>query len=93
MFETTKTIAFADGTADIHEMVYEAMSLGRPAADHRAWGAIYADVCGLLAEQFKAGRDWVEYDWRFLNGTANGVVTFHSDGTLYGCYRFNGFAR
>lgn len=88
MFETIKTIAFADGTADIHQMAYEAMELGRPAADHRAWGAIYADICGTLCEQFKAGREWVEYDWRFLNGRAYGVITFHSNGQMYGAYHF-----
>lgn len=88
MFETIKTIAFADGTADVLGMVTEAMELGRPAADHRAWGAIYTDICGMLDSQFKAGRKWVEYDWRFLNGRACGVMTFHNDGTLYGSYHF-----
>lgn len=77
----------------IIDMVSEAMELGRPAADHRAWGAIFEDVRDELAEKFGAGRECVEYDWRFLNGTANGVMSFHRDGTLYGCYRFNGFAR
>ena len=88
MFESIQTIAFADGTADIIGMVTEAMELGRPAADHRAWGAIFEDVCKTLREQFANGREWVEYDWRFLNGRASGVMNFHSDGQLYGAYHF-----
>lgn len=88
MFENIKTIAFADGTADIIGMVAEAMKLGRPAADHRAWGVIFEDIRETLSEQFKAGRDWVEYDWRFLNGRACGVINFHSNGQIYGAYHF-----
>ena len=87
MFESVKKFD------SILDMVSEAMSLGRPAADHRAWGAVFEGVYDELAAKFGAGAEWVEYDWRFLNGTANGVMSFHKDGTLYGCYRFNGFAR
>lgn len=88
MFENIQTIAFADGTADIVGMVTEAMEIGRPAADHRAWGAIFEDTCDWLKKQFADGKDWVEYDWRFLNGRAYGVMTFHRNGQLYGAYRF-----
>lgn len=93
MFETMQTITTADGKPDVMGMVSKAMEYGRPAADHRAWGAIFEDVRNTLTEQFAAGREWVDYNWTFLNGTANGHFSFHSDGTLYGCYSFNGFAR
>lgn len=88
MFESIQTIAFADGTADIRGMVSEAMELGRPAGDRRAWGAIFEETCDWLRQQFADGREWVECDWRFLNGRAYGVMTFHSNGTLYGAYHF-----
>lgn len=88
MFENIQTIAFADGTADVYGMIAEAMSVGRPAADHRSHGVIADEIREHLTDQFRAGREWVEYDWRFLNGRASGVMSFHSNGQLYGAYRF-----
>lgn len=72
----------------VEDMVSEAMEVGRPAADHRAWGFIFEDTCKFIKSQFDAGRDWVELDWRFLSGRAVGLFDFHKDGTLYGCYHF-----
>lgn len=93
MFETMQTITTADGKPDVMGMVSKAMEYGLPAADHRAWGAIFEDICKRLRTQFESGHEWLEFDWRYLNGTAAGIMSFHSDGTLYGCYSFNGFAR
>lgn len=87
MFESIKKFN------SIKEMVGEAMSTGRPAACRMADLDIYRMLENELASAFRSGRSFVDYDWRFLNATANGHMCFHSDGTLHGCYRFNGFAR
>lgn len=88
MFEKLQVFATPDGRADVREMVGSAIEVGRPAADRRSVWVIADELKKELAEAFAAGRDWVEYDWRFLNGRACGVMCFHADGQLYGAYHF-----
>ena len=89
MFEKVEQFqTIASDFGYVGEMVFEAMQNGRPAGSRRAFWDNFYDVRDHIIREFQSGREWVEYDWRFLNGRAYGIYCFHSDGTLYGAYRF-----
>ena len=88
MFESLTKHTCTDNSADVHEMIWEALKHGRPAACHKSELDIFLMLKNDILSAFEAGRSWIDYDWKFQDGRAFGRMSFHSDGTLYGCYHF-----